>query len=223
MENHRLKPMVDGYDVKVFNQLYKNTERLRKKLAFEIDPRRFGVDYKLILSWFDDKFIYAFNRYYETKDPETLKGYIINSLKTFKYRILKEAYAPKNLQYRNAIDITSDDYFEHLIHEPKFEEDSEESALLQIARDFIRTHISDDAYLIFEIQLCPPIYILDRIDSESKRARNNLPNDVIADYLGLPICEKVLNYIQELKREINQAISEARDYFQTKQIEELIS
>ena len=83
MELHRLKPMESGYDSQLFNKLYKETTQLRKSLARQIDSRRFGVSDDVILSWFDDKFMFVFNKHFKDKEVDVLRGFIINSLQTF--------------------------------------------------------------------------------------------------------------------------------------------
>ena len=217
MEVHRLKPMPDNYDRALFNVLYKNTERLRKKLASEIDPRRFGVDYKIILSWFDDKFIYAFTKYY-SKSPDVLKGYIINSLRVFKFRVLKEAYANKNLHYRNAVDISSESYFDILTSDLNHTEENLDYNLLNLVTQYLKDNLSDDAYLIFEIELAPPLYIMQRLDNFDKKTRDSIPNELLADYLGLPYDDKVNSYIGSLRRDVKNCINEAREYFKSQPI-----
>ena len=85
MEIHRLVPMKTGYDELLFNKLYKETEALRNLLTYQIDHRRYGVTQDIIKSWFDDKFIFVFNKYYGDIEEGQLKGRIINALRTFKY------------------------------------------------------------------------------------------------------------------------------------------
>ena len=92
MELHRLKPMEEGYPVELFNKLYKETKYLRKSLTRQIDARRFGVSPDIVESWFDDKFIFVFNKHFKDKNEDVLKGFLINSLRTFKLRILRKAY-----------------------------------------------------------------------------------------------------------------------------------
>lgn len=217
MEEHRLKPMVKGYDQDLFNKLYKDTEGLRKSLAYNIDARRFGVDYKEILSWFDVKFIYVFNKYYPEfkKKPGVLKGHLINSLKLFKYRILKEAYMQKNAQYKNKIEITELEYFENLISTEEEEVlNDQHEELLGKVMTFFKQHLSDDAFFVFELQLNPPPFILDKLQSLSKQRPGNLPNELLADYLGfIPTDKKVVSYITDLKREIKSTIESAREHF----------
>ena len=75
MELHRLKPMESGYDSSLFNKLYKETAPLRKSLARQIDSRRFGVSDDVILSWFDDKFMFVFNKHFKDKEVDILRNW----------------------------------------------------------------------------------------------------------------------------------------------------
>lgn len=214
MEESRLKPMKEGYDKNLFNDLYKKTEGLRKALAYQIDARRFGVDYQEILSWFDVKFIYAFNKYCDKMDPDLLKGHVINALKMFKFRIMREAYSKKNLKYQQAIDITEIEQFENIISTNPQTEDEGYNLFLNIALSFMKKHLTDDAYLVLELQIHTPNYILSKLEDLETRKSNSIPNELLADYLGLPNCNKVISYIGDLKREIKQTIELARDHFQ---------
>ena len=214
MEEHRLQVMKNGYDQKLFNDLYKKTEGLRRALAYQIDARRFGVDSDEILSWFDVKFIYVFNKYCDQMEPELVKGHVINALKTFKYRIMREAYAQKNEQYANTIDITEIDYFENIIStNPESDTETTYQYFLSLALGFMQKTLSDDAYLLFQIQLNTPDFILNRLEDPDKRL-SSIPNDLIADYLGLPEGNKVISYIAELKKEIKYSVELAREHFQ---------
>ena len=77
MEEHRLTTMKEGYDEKLFNDLYEKVKPLKRKLASTISTSKLGISYDDILSWFDIKFIFVFNKYFENKEPEVLKGFII--------------------------------------------------------------------------------------------------------------------------------------------------
>jgi hypothetical protein len=217
MEEHRLIPMPEGYDKTLFNEIYKQTTGLRKALAYQIDARRFGVDQDEILSWFDIKFIHAFSQYwikYDEEEKGNLKGYVINALRTFKYRVMKEAYAKKNLQFQNTIDITEIEYFENIISTtPQDEKDHKTYELfLESAMGFMKKRLTDDAYLILEIQLDTPLYILNRLENPDSRSLN-LPNEILAEYLGFPISNKILSYVADLKREIKHTLEEAKEFF----------
>ncbi len=217
MEDHRLKPMPVNYNRQLFEQIYHETKALRAKLVYGIDSRRFGVDAEEISSWFDVKFIYVFSKYYDQfiDQPGVLKGHIINALQLFRYRVLKEAYMDKNKQYLNKIEIGEIEYFENLI---STEEDDEvnqsHNELIQRVTSFLRSKLSDDAYFILELQLNPPPFILHRLESLNNRRIGNIPNELLADYLGLlPEDKKVISYIGDLKREVKSALDIARTYF----------
>lgn len=206
MEESRLKPMVDGYDEKLFAEIYKKTQNLRKKLAHEIDPRRFGVDYQEILSWFDVKFIYAFNRYYEEKSPELLKAHIIRALQFFKNRILRSAYSLKNQVNNNCKDI-NELYSSRYEPQEEFIYD-ETPQLLDSALRYLRDQMSPEAYQVLIVDLQPPFYILDRLGSAST---TKIPSNLIADYLGWSPEEAPR--INKLRKEISSSIEKARWHF----------
>lgn len=221
MEEHRLKPMPDQYDQNLFNKLYKETQLLRNKLVYNIDARRFGVDSNEIASWFDVKFIFVFSKYYkEFKDePGVLKGHLINALQLFKYRVLKEAYMDKNKQYLNKIEIQEIEYFEALIStEEETEREENHNHLLSKILSFLKSKLTDDAFLIFELQLNPPPFILHRLESLSNQRSGSIPNDILADYLGLIPNRKVISYIAELKKEIKVTVESAKEYFQNPEL-----
>jgi hypothetical protein len=208
MEHHRLKPMKEGYDEQLFNKLYKETASLRKKLAFEIDSRKFGVDYKEILSWFDVKFIFVFNKYYD-QDPERLLGYIINALQTYKYRIMRSSYTKK---YNNTINIKDEDLSRIEDIEDEKEVDHRDE-LINIAMGYIKKHLSDNALMVLEIELNPPSYIEREMEFLEKKAGAQIPNNLIAEYLGFGDSPRAAKYIGELRREAKEVIRMAKNHF----------
>lgn len=200
-ESHRLKCMPENYDKALFNQLYKETRELRQKLAFEIDSRKFGVDHKEVLAWFDVKFIYAFNKYY---GDERLKGFIINTLRTFKLRVVKNSYQNKFQIHVNAIDIN--DAYDLCIEE---EGPSETSSLFKEVEKYFRDRLSIMAYTIWEIELNPPPYILKHFKNQTRIPK--LPDELVEDYLGISQ-QELRNY----RAEIKEVTALAKKYFQMK-------
>lgn len=211
MEENRLTPMVEGYDKKLFEQIYKDTQALRQKLTSQIDPNRFGVDSKEVLSWFDVKFIFAFNKYYRKKDDKLLKGYIINSLLFFKNRILRFAYSQKAAVHNT---LSLEDYTTSSSNQIIVDfEYAEQQVLLDYAKKFMYTLLSEDGYKVFTTELNPPLYILDQLGS-LKTATTKIPSSLIADYLGWGKTEESTKKVNQLRKEIREAIEITKEHFQ---------
>lgn len=217
MEENRLKPMPEGYSVEVFNDIYAKTEYLRKKLASQIDSRRFGVDYNEVLSWFDVKFLHCFNKYYAIHNPDVLKGHIIQGLQFFKMRILRAAYTHKNTQ--SIINIDDVTRLENVV----FEEDAHNQArdlFRDLALGFMKQHLSENAYELLMIQIDPPHYIIQQLKEEGAKNLNKIPNPVIADYLGLGTSNKADAYLNLLKKEIGYVTKLAHNHFRLQHTEQ---
>lgn len=205
MEEHRLKPMIDGYDRKVFNDLYEQTKKLRKKLAYNIDANRFKVSYEDVVSWFDIKFIFVFNKYYGKMDNNVLKGHIISALSLFQNRIMRMSYSPKyNLQ--NVIN-----YEDREEMEPLVGADVEEQSLFRNeALAYMKRNLPDEAYLIFQIDLYPPYYIINRLQQENCNNIQKIPARLISEYLGWENTNKV----NKLRQLISKTVQQAKDYYE---------
>ena len=215
MEENRLSEM-KPYDPKVFNELYNSVKGLKHKLANEIDHTRFGLEKSDIISWFDIKFLFVFNKYIGEMDNETLKGFIINSLKMFKNRILRVSYQEKYAD--NIIEITELYEYHNIIAEEGRNESYD--FFLNLASSFMKKHLSEDAFEIFQIELYPPPFIISKLlelNPESPRL-TKIPPQVLADYLSLGTSYKAVEYIQTLRQEIKGAIEKAKIYFQDEAI-----
>lgn len=210
-ESHRLKPMAKDFNEEVFVRIFNETKLLRNKLAFQIDHRRFGVDNKDILSAFDIKFIWAFNKFiekYGIEDVGNLKGYIINSLKQYQFRLMRSSYQPKYIDHVSMIDITS------MINETEIEQDNPSiSPFLDVALSFIKERVSDNAMMILELELNPPEWIASEMEYLNKSKNAKIPSDLIAEYFNLGSGELVINYINSLRQEIAGVIKLAKDHF----------
>lgn len=207
-ESHRLKMMPTGYDVVLFNQIYKETKDLRKKLAFNIDSRKFGVDYHEVLSWFDVKFIHTFNRYYFVCTPGELKGRIIRSLQTYKTRIIKNSYLDKNSVHQTS-DI--DEVYSTDIADEEFKETTKD-LLIERLKGYFRDRLSLDAYLLWEFDNFPPAYILQK----KEKSTSKLLDDDVIDFFDLPLSSESYEYIKVLRKEVKEITKRAKEYFQYK-------
>lgn len=211
MEVHRLKNMPDGYDVPMFNRLYSRTIGLRKKLASEINPHRFNLQYDDILSWFDDKVIWVFSKYHSVYDEDVLLGHIINSLQLFKCRILRAAYTHKYSQ--QIINIENPGQIEDIAFTDPRHDDS---LLYNKLVEFLKLYITDDAVYLLEIQLNPPPYILKRLNSSPDKKLDKISDNLLIEYLDMPQNEKALRYITGLKKEIKEGVAMAKQRFNSK-------
>jgi hypothetical protein len=202
MEEHRLTPMPKGFNEEVFHDIYRKTEELRKKLTYQIDHRRYGVEQEDIKSWFDVKFIFTFNKYHKEK-PEILKAYIINSLQFFKNRILRYSYSQKNSINRSSVDIDEVYNCQELIDDRQYDETS---YYLELATNHLKNNLSQNAYRLLQVELNPPTYILKRL--VDKQTTTKIPSKLIAEYLGLKESD-----IPALKKEIQFATYKAKEHF----------
>lgn len=205
MELHRLKEMQSNYDNDLFNQLYKDTQGLKRSLVYQIDSRRLGVTPDIIESWFDDKLIFVFNKYYGKVSNDVLKGFIINSLKTFKFRILRKAYHDHTI-----VSLDDESKLINIIPDPQ--ETSNKETLLSLALSFMKDKLSDNAWLVFELELDTPEYILSRL----KNPKTKIPAKLICEYLNLEVNGNAIAFINSLREEIQNCIEEAKGYFTDK-------
>lgn len=204
MEEHRLKPMPKNFNEEVFADIYQKTSELRKKLAYQIDHRRYGVEREDIMSWLDVKFLFTFTKYYN-HEPEILKAHIINSLQFFKNRILRYSYSQKNSVNLFSIDIDTT----HNRKETQFELSYDDSPYyLKLVNEFMRSTLSEDAYKVLQVELNPPHYILKRLSE--RETTTKIPSKLISEYLGLKESE-----VSNAKKEIRNQIQSARLHFET--------
>lgn len=209
LELNRLKAMPEIYDKKLFNYLYSKTSNLRNKLARQIDCRRFGVEYEDILSSFDIKFIFVFNKFH--KEPEEiLLGMMLNSLKNFKCRILRSAYTNKFSQNILRVDdiLTKDDHLSE--DHPHYSNKHDYQAQLM---QFMKTHLSMNAYTVFEVKLNPPPYMHCRLNTHQNANLQKIPDQLILEYFDLGESEKAYKYLDTLKKEIRNTINFAKIHF----------
>lgn len=210
MEEHRLKEMSDDYDVALFNELYKKTAALRKKLAYEIDARKFGLETKDIQSWFDVKFIFTFQKYQGKMGPDLLKGYLINALRMFRYRIMKTSYSG-TMELHNTVDITELYDYENLMIE---NQGSAQELFLNVALEFMEKNLSQEAYLLLKLQLNPPEYILSRM----KKKNSPIPAKLLAEYFGEDLTSEAQSHFNNLLKEIERITTKAKEYFRNREL-----
>ena len=195
-ELHRLKTMQENYDQQVFLRLYKVCKPVIRNLTKQIDYKRYNLTPDIISSYFWDKMIYVFNKYYGTCSEEHLKARILASLSTFKNKLLRFAYG-EQAEYNQAL-FKLDDLFDN---DKELEDDSEEekakSEMLDMMYNYMKEHLSMDAYMIFEVLLTPPPYIKERIKDSGR-----ITNLLLVEFFDMPKTNSSVKYISELRSDI---------------------
>jgi hypothetical protein len=210
MEENRLKPWGE-YDEAMFNRLYHRVTPLKKKLASQINPHRLNVEYADICAFFDIKIAFVFQKHHHEFDEDRLLGYIINSLKLFKYRILRVSYSKKYLE--SPINFEEDLYHleSAMSDELSEEEIFRKEALLKIDK-FFKKRLDEPTYYMFKtLQNLPP-YLLKKC-KPTKKPLPDIPEEALADYLGLPNTPKVIKYLKNQKDEIFEVFNLAVNSF----------
>lgn len=195
-ELHRLKTMQENYDQQMFLRLYKVCKPVIRNLTKQIDYKRYNLTPDIISSYFWDKMLYVFNKYYGTCSEEHLKARILASLSTFKNKLLRSAYG-EQAEYNQAL-FKLDDLFDN---DKELEDDSEEekakSEMLEMMYDYMKEHLSMDAYMIFEVLLTPPPYIKERIKENGR-----ITNGLLVEFFDMPKTNSSVKYISELRLDI---------------------
>ena len=195
-ELHRLKTMQENYDQQMFLRLYKVCKPVIRNLTKQIDYKRYNLTPDIISSYFWDKMLYVFNKYYGTCSEEHLKARILASLSTFKNKLLRSAYG-EQAEYNQAL-FKLDDLFDN---DKELEDDSEEekakSEMLEMMYDYMKEHLSIDAYMVFEVLLTPPPYIKERIKDSGR-----ITNGLLVEFFDMPKTNASVKYISELRSDI---------------------
>lgn len=209
-EVHRLKELPENYDVDLFNSYYKSMTPLIRNLVRHIDPKRFNITKDILQSYFYDKLLYVFTKYYDLADsnPEKFKATIISSLSTLKYRILRNAYCNTSVEF-NLQTHSFEDCFEDSRKDdiPDLDEaEAQKQEKIEEVYEFMRNQVSKDAYLLFQIGLNPPAFIKERLRTENAI----IPVSIILEFFELPKTNLFIRYISDLRNEIKSAIESAK-------------
>ncbi len=203
-ELHRLK-LMEGYDVKLFNKLYKKLKPLVRKLAKNVDHKRFNVSPDIIQSYFWDKFMYVFNKYQEEYDENRLQATLISSLQVFKNRLLRKAYT-EQAEYNQGLASLEElfDSSKELVDD-SFETQEAQDKLDRLY-NYMKDKLSPDGYLLFTVQYDPPGYIRSKL----KTSNSKISTMMLLDYFELPRTKTNANYISQLRKEIELNIEKAK-------------
>lgn len=210
-ELHRLRSFDQDYDPDLFNKLYKSMKPLMRRLASQVDCRRFNVTPDIILSYFSDKFIYVFNKYHKEYDEEHLKAALLSSLQTFKNRLLRNAYskdAEYNLSMASLEDLFDDS--KELIDDSEEEMIKEEQ--LKVLYAYMKEKLSPDAYLLFEILNNPPEFFRERMKTDN----SHISASLILEFFEIPKTKDNATWIGYMRDDIKFWLDKAKEDLQNK-------
>lgn len=204
-EIHRLTEMPSDYDRELFNRLYKITRPVIRNLVRQIDHRRFNVSPDILASYFDDKFLFVFNKYQGKIPEEHLQANILRALGTFKNKLLRNAYGEK-AEYNQGL-TSMEDLFDN---NKELEDDSEETQAkeehMKMIEEYMRKNLSPDAFLIFQLTMDPP-EVLMATEDRGKR----ISNVAFVDFFELPRTKSSVKFIADLREDITYWIHRAQE------------
>lgn len=210
-ELHRLKPMREGYDQQLFNRMYKVTRPVIRNLVRQIDHRRFNLTPDILASFFTDKLLFVFNKYYGTCSEEHLQAKILKALAIYKNKLLRRAYGSR-AEYNQSL-TSMEGLFDSNFYDGNSDvllDDSEEYWIeeehLQRIRDYMNRRLSPDASLLFSILMNPPEQLL-TWEERGKR----ITNTSLVDFFELPRNKASLTYIAQLRADIAYYINLAKE------------
>lgn len=204
-EIHRLTGMPENYDRELFARLYRVTRKPIKNLVRGIDARRFNVTPDILASYFDDKFLFVFNKYYGTCSDEHLQARILTALSTYKNKLLRAAYGDK-AEYNQGLTSLEDLFDNSKELEDDSEEVREKEEHMRMIEEYMRENLSPDAFLIFQLTMDPP-EILVPTEDRGKR----ISNITFVDFFELPRTKSSVKFIADLRKDIEYCIHKAQE------------
>lgn len=206
-ELHRLKPMQESYDVALFEKLYKISKPVIRRLSKQIDPQRFNVTRDIIESYFWDKMLYIFNKYYGTCTEDHLRARVLGGLSTFKNHLLHSAYTERaafNQSLHSFEDLYEDSNEDKLDEEPEFST----SAIWEMVNEYMMKNLYPDAQLVYEALYSPPPFIR---EYPGYKDGGRITNKMLIEFFDLPATNASEKYIKELREDIDYWISRAKN------------
>lgn len=204
-ELHRLKPMRGDYDPQEFNQLYKLCRPIIRNLVRQIDCSRYKLTPDILTSYFYDKMLYVFNKYYGTCSKEHLQARIFSSLRTYKNKILRGAYGEEAEfnQQIDSLEVLFDNNKEDVL--PDEEEVQLKEEQYERVEEYMKQHLSPDAQLVFEIIYRTPDELAYLFASTGR-----ITNMSLLEFFDMPRTKSSLRYLAELRKDIDYWIGRAR-------------
>jgi len=207
-ELHRIKPL-DHYDNNTFVKLYKLCRPVIRNIVKTIDCRRYNVSKDILTSYFWDKMLFLFNRYYNESngDFEFLKAHILKGLNIYKYHLLHDAYSERSEWFQSLTSL--DTLFDNNKEDVDFEDDDTnlyKEKLIESINKYMQDHLSPDALLVFECLINPTEFFLQKTDN----GKHRITNKMLVEFFNLPMNKYSIAYIGDLRRDIEYWEQKAR-------------
>lgn len=206
-ELHRLKPMQEGYDPVLFDQLYKISKPVIRRLSSQIDTNRFNVTRDIIESYFWDKMLYIFNKYYGTCTEEHLRARILGGLSTFKNHLLHSAYTER-ANFNQSLH-SFEDLFENSNEDKDILDETEtpQSGMFKLVNEYMMKNLYPDAQLVYEALYFPPPFIREYPGYKEGR---RITNKMLLEFFDLPKDTASEKYIKELRSDVDYWVERAK-------------
>lgn len=206
-ELDRIKGSFKG-DPELFNSIFKKSRPLINSLTRSTSINGFSPD--IIRSFYEDKLIYVFNKYY--KDPENIiLAKVLNSLSLYKIRLL----------YKARLDtISMDDLKLSYFHNIADDGDEDRDLFINVGMSFIEKRLSEEALSILQLKMNPPQELVDMIYPKKVISLNAIANFIVSTYDEGEIShQQIMAYLKAINKQITSVIKEAEVYFRDKDIE----
>ena len=178
-------------------------------LKLNIDDIRKKLDSKEVTSdeLFDEAIKKA-HKYQDEYNEERLKATLLFSLRTFRNKLLRSAYTG---QAEFNQELSS---FEDVWESGKeWEDDSEETEYKEDLsvrfNQFLQDHLTPDEYLVFQTELDPPPFFIERM----KNSHGKLSILHLIDFFELPRDKKAYNLLTGMRKHIKEILELAKNEF----------
>jgi hypothetical protein len=204
--------MQEGYDPEIFNRLYKVCKPVIRNLTKQIDCKRFNLTPDIINSYFWDKMIFVFNKYYGTCSENHLQARILSALHTFKNKLLRSAYgemAEYNQNLAKLEDLFDNSKEDTSDYDLGLEEENNKAkqGMLEAIIEYMKKNMTFDSFRVFEVTYKHPPYIQERINSERS---GRLTNMILLDFFDLPHTTEANRYISACRKDVEYWMGRAK-------------
>ena len=222
-EIHRLKPLnFSSKEEEQFERLYREARGYIRKLARNINCKKYRVSPDILVSYFEDKLLYVWDKYKdEYPDYNHLKSIVFKSLGVFKNKLLSKAYTKRaefydNLQSWDAMlyetvhenPYMDDEDSNDLITDIEDEVEEDKTSLLGYIDEYLKEKLTIDEYLLLSIELDPPAYFLERM----KTPRSKVSSALLIEFFELPRTKGSVALISRMRKHIREVLQETRHH-----------